>query len=286
LADSSIIGSDVKDIFVTTNNSIYVANGNKKQILVLPNINSPLIRNLSSNSSSVLSIFVTEATDVYFSYLSNSIDVIPKFISNFTNSTSVMETCWRCYDIVIDIHNNIYCSANEKHEIIKKSLNNISDSVRIVAGTGVSGSTSYMLNTPLGVFVDTNFDLYVADCLNDRIQLFLLDQLNGITIAGNGSANKPITLYHPTEVTLDGNKDLFIVDYGNRRIVKSGSNGFQCLVGCNGSGSAQNQLSYFRSASFDSFGNLFVVDSSNYRIQKFNLISNICSKFCLKYRTD
>jgi hypothetical protein len=70
------------------------------------------------------------------------------------------------------------------------------------------------------------------------------------------------------------------VDSGNHRIVKSGLNGFQCLAGCSGfSGLASNQLNGPWSLSFDSYGNIFVTDQGNNRIQKFILSINSSGKF-------
>ena len=79
-----------------------------------------------------------------------------------------------------------------------------------------------------------NFDLYIADYLNHRVQLWRSGESNGITVAGNGSPNPTIDLDHPTAVVLDAGKYLFIVDSANDRIVGSGLNGFRCLVGCFG----------------------------------------------------
>jgi len=156
-----------------------------------------------------------------------------------------------------------------------------------VAGNGSHGSTSNMLNSPNGIFVDTNFDLYVADYENNRIQLFRLGQINGTTVAGDTSANLTISLYYPTNVILDGNKYLFITDSGNHRIIGSDENGFRCIVACSmSSGSTSNKFIYPRSIAFDSFGNLFVVDRNNHRIQKFCLSTNFCNRERKKQRFD
>ena len=154
-----------------------------------------------------------------------------------------------------------------------------------VAGTGSQGSTSNLLNGPFGIFVDTNFDLYVADCWNHRIQLFRLGQINGITVAGSTSPNLTISLNYPSHVILDGNKYLFITDDYNR-IVGSDENGFRCIVACLGGGSTSDKLSYPRSPAFDSFGNLFVADLNNNRIQKFWLLTNLSSSQIKKQRFD
>ena len=90
-----------------------------------------------------------------------------------------------------------------------------------------------MLYNPYGIFVDINFDLYVADCSNSRVQLFQLGQSNALTVAGS-AAPGTITLNCPTAIVLDADKYLFIADYNNHRIVGSGPNGFQCVVGCSG----------------------------------------------------
>jgi hypothetical protein len=198
------------------------------------------------------------------------------------NSTIViptMYTCYKCWDLFIDINNTLYCSSAERHQVVVQLLNSGSNVLKIVAGTGTPGSASNMLHNPYGIFVDINFDLYVADCENDRIQLFRSGKLNGTTIAGNGSLNTTITLDCPTAIVLDADKYLFIVDYANHRIVRSGPTGFQCLVGCsNLSGSALDQLKYPWSLSFDSFGNIFVTDQGNNRIQKFIFMTQSCGK--------
>jgi hypothetical protein len=138
-----------------------------------------------------------------------------------------------------------------------------------------------MLNNPHGIFVNIDFDLYVADYGNDRVQLFSIGQLNGTTVAGFGAPGT-ILLNCPTGVVLDVDQYLFIVDSRNHRIVGSGPTGFRCVVGCFGEGSTPNQLNNPQSMSFDSHGNIFVADTSNGRIQQFILISNSCSKIFLQ----
>ena len=156
-----------------------------------------------------------------------------------------------------------------------------------VAGTDSAGSASNFLNCPWGIFVDTNFDLYVVDTANNRIQLFRLGQINGITVAGNTSANLTISLYYPSDVILDGNKYLFITDTNNHRIIGSDENGFRCIVACSMSaGATSNQLNRPHSIAFDSFGNLFVLDRDNDRIQKFCLSTNFCNRERKKQRFD
>ena len=183
-----------------------------------------------------------------------------------------------CFGLFVDISDTVYCSMYSRHQVVKRWLNDNTNVSTTVAGNGTAGSLSNQLVLPVGIFVDTNFDLYVADNGNNRIQLFKLGQLNGITVAGTGSLNTTITLRYPTAVVLDADKYLFIVDKQNNRIIGSDSKGFRCIVGCSGSGAASNQLTTPEMLWFDSYGNLFVADRGNNRIQKFFLYTNSCGK--------
>ncbi|CAF4344515.1 unnamed protein product, partial [Adineta steineri] len=158
------------------------------------------------------------------------------------------------------------------HQVVSKSLDTRLNVWSIVAGTGTAGSTSVTLNTPCGMFVDTNLNLYVADTYNNRIQKFASGQLNGTTIATGA-----FVLYHPTSVILDADGYIFITDNANHRLIGSGPNGFRCIAACSGYGSSSSQLNYPVTLSFDSYGNIFVVDQSNNRVQKFLLLPSSCN---------
>jgi hypothetical protein len=57
-----------------------------------------------------------------------------------------------------------------------------------VAGTGTSGSNANQLNYPyIGVPVDANGNIYVADLGNDRIQKWAPGATEGVTVAGTGT---------------------------------------------------------------------------------------------------
>lgn len=239
------------------------------------NINSTIT--ISENSSFAYGIFVTTTGDIYVDN-SNQTGQVEKWTSNATIGIPVMYVNYRCYGIFIDIGNSLYCSAGDLHYVVRTSLSDSAMTVTAVAGVAsVNGSASNRLNNPRGIFVDINFDLYVADCGNNRIQLFRLGGFNALTVAGRGASGN-ITLSCPTGVALNADNYLFIVDSQNHRIVASGPSGFRCLVGCSGGGSASSQLYYPISMAFDGDGDLFVTDPNNNRIQKFVFDSDSCGK--------
>ena len=148
----------------------------------------------------------------------------------YKHQCPVMHNVSKCFGLFVDINDTLYCSMYDRHQVVKRLLNDSTMALTTVAGTGIPTSASNTLDSPHGIFVDINFDLYVADTNNNRIQLFRAGELNGTTVAGNRSSNNTVTLKHPTGVVLDADKYLFIVDRENHRIVGSGPNGFRCLV--------------------------------------------------------
>ena len=234
---------------------------------------------ISANLSDPYSIFVTTTGDIYVdAFKTTDISGVNKCNLNSTSGIPIMYTCGRCFDLFVDINDILYCALRDSHLVVSKSLCRNSNAWTVVAGTGINGSTSDMLDTPRGIFIDINFDLYVADRLNHRVQLFRPGQTHGTTVAGNTSSNVTITLNEPTGVVLDADNYLFIVDFGNNRIVRSGPNGFRCIIGCYSTGQGSNQLSQPIFLRFDSHGNIFVTDNGNNRTQKFLLLTDTCSK--------
>jgi sugar lactone lactonase YvrE len=277
-ANNSTVGTNPYGIFVNTNNTIYVADNANGQIQVWLNDSINPTRTITGGLSYPYSVFVTSNGDIYVDN-GGSNGRVDKWTLTANVSVPAMYVSSTCYGLFVDITNTLYCSMDVHCQVIKRWLDDQSNITTIVAGNGSCGSTSNMLNGNNGIFVDINLDLYVADQANNRIQLFRLGQLNGITVVGSESANLTIALHNPTGVVLDADNYLFIVDKGNNRIVGSGPNGFRCLVGCSeSSGLASNQLSNPMTFSFDSYGNMFVTDYSNNRVQKFVLSTNSCGK--------
>ena len=257
---------------------------NFNQVLVWSNGSNLPTRNISGGLNSSMAVFVTNNGDIYVDNGDNN-GQVDMWTSNATNSTIVMNVTSRCMRLFIDINNTLYCSHDLLHKVVKTSLYSGSIATTLAAGTGSQGSGAYMLYLPNGIYVDFDLNLYVADCGNNRIQLFQAGQPIGSTIVTNGISGT-IVLSCPTNVVLDFDGYLFITDANNNRIIGSGPGGYYCIIGCTTlSGAASNQLYLPQTLSFDSYGNLFVADSSNNRIQKFILTTNSCGKIesYLKY---
>ncbi|CAF1390512.1 unnamed protein product, partial [Adineta ricciae] len=276
-AASTTVGADVYGIFVDKNNTVYVASKANNRILIwLEGSISP--RNITVSVGAPYSIFVTASGDIYVDNGSSK-KRVDKYLANDTNPTSVMSVTGACYDMFIDISNNLYCSLYDYHQVAVTSLNDNSTMWNVAAGVCSCGSTQNKLCNPRGIFVDTSLNLYVADCTNNRVQLFQSGQINAITVV-SASVSGTISLACPSDVAFDADGYMFIVDSNNDRIVGSGPNGFRCLVGCTGTaGSTSSDLYNPSTMSFDSYGNIYVTDRSNSRVQKFILQPNTTYPF-------
>lgn len=258
-------------------NTIYTSNQDQKHIHVWTSGNSNAGKIIFGNLSNLLSLFVTLSGDVFASTADN--DQIQKWSLNATDNIETRNRNGSCSSVFVDLWNTIYCSIKELHQVLKKALNDSNAAFEVAAGnSSEKASAMDRLNEPHGIFVDTNLDLYVADCGNNRIQLFRSNNRTGTTVAGN-SLIKTSQLRCPTSVALNADKSLFIVDRGNHRIVRTIPEGFECIIGCSrGSGSGVNQLNAPMTLAFDSFGNVFVADTANHRIQRYDFQPSSCCK--------
>ena len=274
----SILGCEPKSIFLTKSNKWYtIPNG---CALIKSGIEGSV--NPITSASAAWSIFGAGDDNVYAYDSSNN--QVNMWSMNLTNSQPVMFISDYCQGLFVDTNNTLYCSLTKMNQVVSKSLDEPTNSLTIVAGTHCDGISSKTLAYPSGIFVDFNFSLYVADSNNNRIQRFSSGQMNASTIAGNGAAGT-IDLLYPADVVLDGDGYVFIADCFHDRIVGSGPDGFRCVAGCSGvRGSVSNQLCYPWSLSFDSYGNIWVADASNHRIQKFVLntpYDGACPRFVI-----
>jgi DNA-binding beta-propeller fold protein YncE len=274
--NSAAIGSSPDLLFVDGLNTVYVLGRARNMIFVWPQGNPGITRNISGTFNRSLSMFVSINGDIY---IDNGFTRgrVEKWSFSTSAIIPVLNVNGSCAGLFIDRTDTLFCSLVNSHQVVKSLSGSNPNSSIIAAGVGIAGSTSTMLDSPQGIYIDANLNLFVADCGNDRVQRFPSMLTTGVTMAGNGSSGT-MTLDCPTSITLDLDGYLFIVDSSNHRIIGSGPYGFRCVAGCSGSGSAQSQLWFPQSIAFDSYGNMLVNDRNNSRIQRFQLLQTPCRK--------
>ncbi|CAF1633668.1 unnamed protein product [Rotaria magnacalcarata] len=174
---------------------------------------------------------------------------------------------------------------------------------------GASGSTSDKLDGPRDIFADEHENVFVVDSGNQRIQSWAKNAKTGKTVAGNGSAGATLNEFNrPYRVVLDTKKNILVADLQNQRITRwpstydprtslgtiiAGGNGaglnpyqlnnptvtqwnmdtygnkniYAGIPGRPGNSAAQLQSP--EGLTLDKYGNLYIADCQNHRIQMF-----------------
>ena len=196
----------------------------------------------------------------------------------------------------LDRHGNIYI-ADLKNDRVRR-VDASTGIITTVAGNGDHGysgddgpATQAMLASPIAVSVSDEGDLYIADHRNSRIRR--VDAATGIitTVAGTGeqgfrgdggrAVHAAISL--PRDIALDADGTLYIADGANNRIRRVDPNDTITTVAGTGrteffgdGGPAHKaNLSMPYSIALDRQGDLYIVDTGNYRVRKINATTGI-----------
>ena len=167
--------------------------------------------------------------------------------------------------------------------------------ITTVAGTtyGYSGDNGPAMRAqlayPRAVAVDGQGRVMIADTSNNRIRRFVpggnITTIVGTSywgFSGDGGQASYASLYSPKGVAVDGKGVIYISDYGNQRIRMINTSGVITDLAGRTAGFAGDNLfsvnallNYPIGIASDSAGNIYVADSSNYRVRLINTLGMI-----------
>lgn len=182
-------------------------------------------------------------------------------------------------DIATDANGNFYVSDNSNQRIRKIAPNG---DVSTLAGSGTAGyadgtGAAAQFRAPYGLAVDAAGNVYVADqgnhCIRKITPAGVVTTLAGSAgVSGFADETGTAALFNsPYGLTIDGQGNLFVADYGNHRIRRinpdgnvitwagSGQDGF-----LDGAG-AEAMFSYPRGITIDAAGVLYVTSQNRIR---------------------
>ncbi|CAF1219414.1 unnamed protein product [Adineta steineri] len=157
---------------------------------------------------------------------------IMRYLSNASSGTVVaggngagtgLNQLYSPYGFTFDSSTNSLIIANyHNHNVVHWVIGASNWTILAGSTVGTSGSSSILLNQPVGVTLDRYGNIYVADSANHRIQFYLAGQSNGTTIAGRTglSGTLPTLLHTPYSMILDSQFNLYVADTYNNRVQK------------------------------------------------------------------
>jgi len=131
------------------------------------------------------------------------------------------------YGIALDASGNIYIADYKNHRI-QKWEPGASEGVTVAGGNSevdnkrnYDRSASNQLHNPIGITLDADGNIYIADTGNHRIQKWAPGASEGVTVAGGSWAGFTANqLNGPNDITLDASGNIYIADNRNHRIQK------------------------------------------------------------------
>jgi len=164
--------------------------------------------------------------------------------------------------IAIDSGGFIYVSDMQNHRIQKFNT----EMEYITQWTGEVFSSGYF--SPYAAAIDSEDNLYVIDISNDCVQKFTSD---GEFITAFGGEY----LGHPSGIAINSQNKIYIVNmYDPEPIYIFNSDGELISHWSNGFGDLPGQFAYPESVAIDSADNVYISDTYNQRVQKFDSYGN------------
>jgi sugar lactone lactonase YvrE len=168
--------------------------------------------------------------------------------------------------IATDAAGNVYVSDQADHRVQKFTGNGV-----YLTQWGSPGSGDGQFNQPHGIAVDASGNVYVADRINHRIQKFTG---NGAYLTQWGSYGAGDGQFDiPSGIAVDASGNVYVTDFSSHfffshRIQKFTGNGAY-LAKWGSYGAGDGQFNYPTEVTTDGFGNVYVAEAGNNRIQKF-----------------
>jgi hypothetical protein len=176
--------------------------------------------------------------------------------------------------VTVDAAGNVYVVDQSRYFVTTDRVQKFTSNGTYITQWGSIGTGNGQFQQPWGITTDGNGNVYVTDSVNDRVQKFTSNGTYITQWGSSGTGNGQFIM--PLGITSDSCGNIYVVDSGdgnpnhtNNRIEEFNSTGIY-LNQWGGYGIGNGQFSFPYGITIDSSHNVYVVDTNNNRIQKFN----------------
>jgi hypothetical protein len=162
------------------------------------------------------------------------------------------------WGVAVDVNSNVFVSDYVNSRVMKWTPGSVTGILVAGIGNGTSGNSSSQLSCPLGIYLDQNSALYIADACNYRIQKWLSGSSTGTTVGQLG---------YPTDVSVDTYGTVYALSGGGLYRFYPGSTLGTLII---------TNYQYGFGFKFDSIGNAYLADYGANEIKKYNLTNAGC----------
>jgi len=268
-------GQETSIVNDTLNNPYGITEGNEGDIILVDSFNNQIKRIEGNNITTIAGII--EGYDSWGFPLGGYVD-----------GSNALARFNKPRGVVVDSNNNLFVADTDNHAIRKISEGQI----YTFAGTGKAGCKDgkgnvAQFNSPSGIIIDKNDNIYVTDTLNNIIRKITpqgqVSTYAGKTEGGFKDGSTGIALFNePSGIDIDANGNLYVVDSGNQLIRKISQDQVSTIMGTkdgiiSGTDYAQGglknglaleaKLNFPRDIEVTENGSIFIADTWNHRIR-------------------
>ena len=273
------------NLFVDTNYNMYIADSGNHRIQFWPAgaVLGTTVAGIPAsfgNSATQLNtpsdVFVDTSGNIY---VADRVNNRIQFFRNGTTTGVTASTGWGgtggFRGVVVGSSNLIYAADTSNHALWRNNT--------VPLGYNGAGGASTQLNGPQGIALDTTINIgyvYIANANQHTVVQWTPGSSNGSVVAGNNGVNGSTnsTMQYPVAVKIDPLGNLFVVDNNNHRVqlycrYPTVLSYGRTVAGTGVLGNTPVTLNYPSGIALDKDLNIYVADTGNHRIQKFNRIA-------------